>query len=160
MIIIDHTVSEEQTRQILQKINIGWWGCVGTIVMYSFVTLLFKSLPFGEGLKIFLDMTKASLIFSLLIISFVSIMLPFTIFGRKRIQRILNSKRIMKFGFIRLGFMEVPIILGTMVFTLLHSYEIYIIFFSISILGLIYLRGENNFYFEILNSINTKGAIK
>lgn len=149
-------MSEEKISQILRKINIGWWGCVGTIVIYLFVTLFFKTLPYEKGLKVFDEVTKTSLIFSLITISIISIIIPFTILGRKRIQNNFDPEKIMKFAFLRLAFMEIPIILGTMFFTFNQSYNIYIIFLSISLVGLIFIKGENNYYFEILESPNVK----
>lgn len=142
--------------QIIRKINIVWWSSIGTVIIYFVVTLLFMALPFGEGFKVFIDIEKASIIYSMLILSIVSIIIPFTLLGRKHIKKMFDSNKIIRFSFIRLAFMEIPIILGTMVFTLIHSYEIYIIFFVISLIGLIIIKGENNFYFDILKSNKVK----
>ncbi len=142
--------------QIIRKINIVWWSSIGNVIIYFVATLLFKPLPFGEGFKVFIDIEKASIVYSMLILSIVSIIIPFTLLGRKYIKKMFDSNKIIRFSFIRLAFMEIPIILGTMVFTLIHSYEIYIIFFTISLIGLIIIKGENNFYFDILKSNKVK----
>lgn len=149
-------MSEKQISQILQKINIGWWGCLGTIIIYFFVTLFFKSFLFGERLKEDDEFTSTYLIFSLITISIISIIIPFTMLGRKQIQKMVDSKKILQFAFLRLAFMEIPIIFGTMIFIFNQSYEIYIIFVLISMVGLIFIKSENNFYQEILKSSNVK----
>ncbi|MFQ6134247.1 MAG: hypothetical protein ACE5KU_00335 [Nitrososphaerales archaeon] len=130
-----------------------WWGCFGGVFIYSLTTILLGGLPLGEGFKGLFDISKATIFLLALVSSFVAVVLPFTLLGRKHLQRMSGARQVVRSAFLRMALAEVAVILGMVVFVATGSYEMYLPFFLMSTLGLLLLKGEEKFYRDVLHTL-------
>ncbi len=84
----------------------------------------------------------------------MAVTLPFTLLGRKYLQRMTGTEQIVRSAFLRMALTEVAVILGIAIFVVTDSYEMYIPFFLISTMGLLLLRRELNVYREVLHALH------
>ncbi len=134
-------------------IKIGWMGCFLSVIIYSLVAILIDRIIMWNGLKSF-SVSIWVIFFIGLIISLLAGIMPFTLLGRKFLQRRKTIKELRKAAFIRLALADVPVILGIMMVAVTGSYELYIPFMLMSTICLIILKKEERIYLEVFNSFH------
>jgi len=137
----------------LRKIRIVWWASLGALLIYSMVAIFLEGLPLGEGLSALYDPFKMAAFLAIFISTLITVALPFTLFGRRYVQSKSGRKQIVNLGLLRIALAEVPIIPGLAVFVTTKSYELYLLFFLISIVALLLLKGEEPVYEDILHRL-------
>ncbi len=130
----------------------GWWGCLGGVFIYSSTTVLLGGFSRGEKSGFF-DVSEASIFLSVLAVSLVAAVLPFTLLGRKRLRSVTAARYVVRWAFLRMTLVEAVVILGMVVFVATLSYEMYLPFFIVSTLGLLLLKREEKFYQDVLHNL-------
>jgi len=139
--------------QSLYRIRIVWWACFGAVFIYSILLLLLNHPPLGEGVSALHDLFKMTFFLLMLILALICSALPFTLFDRRYLQKRRDHRQVVRSALLRMAFAEVAVILGVNLFIITKSYELYLIFFLISMLDLLLLKGDEGFYRDLLSTL-------
>lgn len=89
--------------------------------------------------------------------SLLAVALPLTLFGRSYVlQRQGVWRAIVSTALLRLGLSEVAVVFGVALYMVTGSLEMFIPFPLISVLGLLRLKNEEQFYVGLLETVKAK----
>ncbi len=148
-------MSSSSSLRILRRIRTIWWGCFISILVYSAVPLIMTGFPLDVAVSISSspEALPYTVFLPALASSFLATSLPFSLLGRGYVlQRQGIQSKVLSLALLRLGMTVVAVVFGIAVYFITGSFEMFIPFPAISILGLLLLRNEEEFYRVLLET--------
>jgi hypothetical protein len=144
-------LGSSSSMRVLRRIRIVWWSCFISILLYSIVPLVIDGFSLDVGTARSSDGLSLTVFLLALVFSFFVNLLPFSLLGRGYVMRRQGSpSAVLSSAVLRLGMTEVAVIFGVAIFFITDSFEMFVPFSLISVLGLLLLRNEARFYRVVL----------
>ena len=146
-------MSSSSSLRILRRIRAVWWGCSISILVYSAVPLIMTEFSLDVGVSNSSVGSPYTVFLPALVFSVLATLLPFSLLGRGYVlQRQGLQSKVLSLALLRLGMTEVAVIFGVTVYFTTGSFEIFVPFPVISVIGLLLLRNEEKFYRVLLET--------
>ncbi len=150
-------LSSSSSVRVLRRIKVVWWSCFVSVLLYSIIPMVITGFSLDIGVDSYSGGWSLAVFFLALFFSFLAVSLPFSLLGRRYVllRQSLHSM-VLSSALLRLGMSEVAVIFGIAVYFSTSTFEMFIPFPLISVLGLLLLKNEENFYRSVLETAQTK----